>query len=164
MVRPRGAPRAAPRLRPRMRSALLLLVLAPLLGGSRILRDPVEVKIQGYIDASEEQVQPWAMLDVWIARPPDRRFALTNIIVLSPGAVSGGDVLAAIRPIRPNFIFDGTPELLETISTAQPNQYLQIVGYLAFGPRRILVKSVDRSAPITGPTPTPTWSQKLFGF
>jgi hypothetical protein len=149
--------------RGRLGWALLWLLLLPLLAGSRLLQDPIEVKILGYIDASEAQVNPWAMLDVWITDPPDRKFALTNIIVLSAGAVSGGDILSAIRPVRPNFIFNGDRELLEKISTAQPNQLLEIRGTTAFGPRRILVQSVERSAPITGPTPTPSLRQKLFG-
>jgi hypothetical protein len=155
-------PRAATRGR-RFRWALLWLLLLPLLSGSQILQDPIELKIIGYIDASEAQVNPWAMLDVWIEEPPDRKFALTNIIVLSAGAISGGDILAEIRPIRPNIIFNGDKELLEKISSAKPNQRLEIRGTTAFGPRRILVQSVERSAPITGPTPTPTLGQRLLG-
>jgi len=147
------------------RVAALLLLLAPLLGGGRLIRDPVQIKIQGYIDPSEEQqLNPWAMLEVWLERPPNRRFALMNIIVLSPGAVSGGDILAAMQPIRPNIIFNGNREQLDEISTAQPNQYLQIVGYTVDGPRRILIQSVERSAPIVGPTPTTSLRERLFGF
>lgn len=148
----------------RRRAALRLLALSPFLLGSRILREPIQLRIEGYIDASEEQVKPWAMLDVWLDTPPDRNFALTNIIVLSPGVVSGSDILAAIRPIRPNFIFNGDPAVLEKISSAMPTQRLEILGDTAFGPRRILVRSVERSAPITGPTPTPTLRQRLLGF
>jgi hypothetical protein len=104
------------------------------------------------------------MLEVWLERPPNRRFALMNIIVLSPGAVSGSDILAAMQPIRPNIIFNGSREQLDEISTAQPNQYLQIVGYTVDGPRRILIQSVERSAPIVGPTPTTSLRERLFGF
>lgn len=159
----REAPPTSTRRGRRFRWALLWLLLLPLLSGSRILQDPIELKIIGYIDASEAQVNPWAMIDVWIDEPPDRKFALTNIIMLSAGAVSGGDILAAIKPIRPNIIFNGDKALLEKISTAQPNQRLEIRGTTAFGPRRILVQSVERSAPITGPTPTPSLGQRLLG-
>jgi len=148
-----------------VRAAALLVLVAtlPLLTAGRIIREPVQVKIEGYIDASEEQVKPWAMLDVWIERPPNRKFALTNLIVLSAGEVSGPDVLAAVQPIHPNFIFNGDQDVLEKISTAQPNQLLKIIGYTAFGPQRILVTNVERSEPITGPTPTPSLGQRLFG-
>lgn len=149
--------------RHRTAAVLTLLLAAPLLSGGMVIREPVQVKIEGYIGASEQQVNPWAMLDVWIERAPNRKFALTNIIVLTPGEVSGPDILAAVQPIRPNFIFNGDQELLERISTAQPNQLLKIIGYTAFGPQRILVTNVERSAPITGPTPTPSLKQKLFG-
>jgi hypothetical protein len=143
--------------------AAALLLAAPLRAAGMPIRDPVQVKIVGYIDASEEQVNPWAMLDVWIERGPNRKFALTNLIVLTAGPISGPDVLAAVQPIHPNFIFNGDAGMLETISTAQPNQLLQIIGYTAFGPQRILVTNVERGAPITGPTPTPSLGQKLFG-
>lgn len=128
------------------------------------LRDPVQVRVEGYIDADEKQVNPWAMLDVWLVRAPGRRFALTNLIVLSPGPISGPDVLAAVQPLHPNVIFNGDASLLDEIGSAQPNQLLRITGYTAFGPQRILVTNVERSAPITGPTPTPSLRQKLFGF
>ncbi|MEW6271852.1 MAG: hypothetical protein AB1689_21425 [Thermodesulfobacteriota bacterium] len=141
----------------------MLLATLPLLSGQRVIREPVQVKIEGYIDATEQQVQPWAMLDVWLERPPNRKFALTNLIVISAGEVSGSDVLAAVQPIHPNFIFNGDADVLEKISSAQPNQLLKIIGYTAFGPQRILVTNVDRSAPITGPTPTPSLGQRLFG-
>ena len=125
----------------------------------------MQVKILGYLDPTEEQqLNPWAMLDVWLERPPGHKFALMNIIVLSPGVVSGGDVLAAMQPIRPNIIFNGSRDDLDEIATAQPNQYLQIVGYTVDGPRRILVQSVERSAPIVGPTPTTSLRERLFGF
>ena len=165
----RAAPDARPRPRPSaaVRTlAVLCLILAatPALLGSTVLRDPVQVRIEGYIDATEEQVNPWAMLDVWLERAPGRRFALTNLIVLSAGQVSGPDILAAVQPLHPNIIFNGEPELLERIGSAQPNQYLRITGYTAFGPQRILLTNVERSEPITGPTPTPSTRQKIFGF
>lgn len=143
--------------------AVLIALLAALLGAAP-LRDPVQVRIEGYIDASEQQVNPWAMLDVWLVRAPGRKFAMTNLIVLSAGSVSAPDIVAAVQPLHPNMILNGDPGLLEKISTALPNQYLQIIGYTAFGPQRILVTKVDRSEPITGPTPTPSLMQKLFGF
>lgn len=141
-----------------------LVALRPVPVGALPLREPVQVRIEGYIDATEQQVNPWAMFDIWLERAPGRRFALTNLIVLSSSNVSGPDIFAAVQPLHPNFILNGDPDLLQKISSAQPNQYLQITGYTAFGPQRILVTRVERSEPITGPTPTPSWSQKLFGF
>ena len=150
--------------RGRTLAVLALVVTLPALLGSVPQREPVEVRIEGYIDASEQQINPWVMLDVWLVRAPGRKFALTNLIVLSAGDVSSSDIVAAIQPLHPNLILNGDQALLDQISTALPNQYLQITGYTAFGPQRILVIRVERSAPITGPTPTPSWTQKLFGF
>jgi hypothetical protein len=159
--------RVAPARRawPRRVLVALLLLGAPAAASAGIpLRDPVEVRIEGYIDASEQQINPWVMLDVWLTRAPGRKFALTNLIILTAADVSSADIVAAIQPLHPNLILNGSADLLDTISTALPNQYLQITGYTAFGPQRILVTHVDRSAPITGPTPTPSLTQKLFGF
>ncbi len=162
-----SAPGARSTARGRRRTALaalcVLLAATPALAAMP-LRDPVEVRLEGYLDASEQQINPWAMLDVWLTHAPGRKFALTNLIVLSSSDVSSSDIVAAIQPLHPNLILNGAPSLLDSIATAQPNQYLQITGYTAFGPQRILVTHVDRSAPITGPTPTPSLTQKLFGF
>ncbi len=141
---------------------VLLVLTAPARAG--LIRDPVQFRLEGYIDATEQQVNPWMMLDVWLERAPGRRFAMTNIIVLSAGPVTGPDIMAAIQPLHPNMILNGDAALLEKISTAQPNQYLQITGYTAFGPQRMLVSNVERSEPIVGPTPTKSMAEKVFGY
>jgi len=143
--------------------SLVLLAASGARGGA-VLRDPVQVKIEGYIDASEKEINPWVMLDVWLERAPGRKFALTNLIVISASDVSSADIVAAVQPLHPNIIFNGDKALLDKISTAQPNQYLKIIGYTAFGPQRILVTQVERSEPITGPTPTPSLREKVLGF
>lgn len=145
-------------------AAVALAVALP--GGAHggLIRNPVQLRIEGYIDATEQQTNAWMMLDVWLERAPGRRFALMNIIVLSAGEVSGPDIMAAIQPLHPNIILNGDPPLLETISTAQPNQYLKITGYTAFGPQRILVTNVERGEPIVGPTPTKSMAEKVFGY
>jgi hypothetical protein len=145
-------------------AALCLIAALPAIARGGVIRDPVQLRLEGYIDATEQQVNPWMMLDIWLERAPGRRFAMTNIIVLSAGNVSGPDIMAAIQPLHPNMILNGDPPLLEKISTAQPNQYLQITGYTAFGPQRLLVTNVERSEPIVGPTPTKSMAEKVFGY
>ena len=140
------------------------MLVVPLRAHAGVIRDPVQFRLEGYIDATEQQVNPWLMLDIWLQRAPGRKFAMTNIIVLSAGPVSGPDIMAAIQPLHPNMILDGDASLLDRISTAQPNQYLQITGYTAFGPQRMLVTSVERGEPIVGPTPTKSMGQKVFGY
>ncbi|MBM4243275.1 MAG: hypothetical protein FJ148_05585 [Deltaproteobacteria bacterium] len=147
----------------RVAAALFLLLGLPAAALAQVIRDPVQLRIEGYIDATAAQVNPWMMIDVWLERAPGRRFALTNIIVLSAGPVSGPDVVAAIQPLHPNLILNGDASLLEKISTAQPNQYLRITGYTAFGPQRVLVTNVERGEPIVGPTPTKSMAEKVFG-
>jgi hypothetical protein len=160
----RTRPPAARRRAVRAAAVLGLLVLAlPALAAGGVIREPVQVRIEGYIDATAAQVNPWMMIDVWLERAPSRRFALTNIIVLNAGPVSGPDIMAAIQPLHPNMIWNGDASLLEQISTALPNQYLKITGYTAFGPQRILVTNVERGAPIVGPTPTKSMAEKIFG-
>ena len=155
---------AARRRAARVAAVLGLLLLAlPAVATGGVIREPVQLRIEGYIDATAEQVNPWMMIDVWLERAPNRRFALTNIIVLNAGPVSGPDVMAAIQPLHPNMIWNGDASLLEQISTALPNQYLKITGYTAFGPQRILVTNVERSEPIVGPTPTKSMAEKIFG-
>jgi hypothetical protein len=140
------------------------LLLSPAHADAGLFREPVQFRLEGYIDATEQQVNPWMMLDIWLERAPGRRFAMTNIIALSAGPVSGPDIMAAIQPLHPNMILNGDAALLDKISTAQPNQYLRITGYTAFGPQRMLVTNVERSEPIVGPTPTRSMAEKVFGY
>lgn len=166
----RAPSHARPRARTLVRRAMLavvalcLVVATPVLAIGGVIRDPVQLRLEGYIDATEQQVNPWMMLDIWLERAPGRRFAMTNIIVLSAGNVSGPDIMAAIQPLHPNMILNGDAPLLEKISSALPNQYLQITGYTAFGPQRLLVTNVERSEPIVGPTPTKSMAEKVFGY
>ena len=69
-----------------------------------------------------------------------------------------------MQPIKPNFVFQGAAEQLRKIRTSKPNQLLKITGYTQFGSQWVLVNRVERSAPITGPTPTPSLREKLLGF
>lgn len=148
----------------RRRMALVGLVLPLLVGFGGLLQSNIQVRIEGYLDASAEQVHPWEMLEVRIGSGPLRKLALVNVISLSAGSVTGSDILAAVEPIHPNFVFAGGADELEKISTALPNQLLEITGYTTFGPQWILVTQVERSEPITGPTPTPSLRKKLLGF
>ena len=147
----------------RLATALAIALSATLLLGIRGFREPIQVRVEGFLGATAKEVRPWEMLDVMIGTEKPRKFALTNIIALS-GSVLGADILAQVEPIHPNFIFNGDPNILEQISSAAPNQYLKITGYTAFGPQRILVQTVEKSEPITGPTPTPSLRKELLGF
>jgi len=89
---------------------------------------------------------------------------VTAITNLSGGPPLGQDLVEQVEPIKPNFIFAGDPELLAEIASAQKNQLLKITGYTQYGSQWILVQTVDKSAPITGPTPTPSLREKLLGF
>jgi hypothetical protein len=146
------------------RSLGAVLLALPLLLGMRVVDFAnLQVRVEGYLGATAQQAKPWEMLDVQIGTRPVEAFAMTNIIVLT-GAALGADVLQAIEPIHPNLILNGDPNLLAEIASAKPNQLLKITGYTAFGPQRILVTTVEMSAPITGPTPTPSLRKQLLGF
>jgi hypothetical protein len=123
-----------------------------------------QVRFEGYLGGDAAQIHPMQNLTIRIGEGELRKFALTNIVMLSPGDVSGSDLLYQMLPVKPSFIFAGDEELLEKIRTAQPNQLLEITGYTSLGSQWVLVGTVERSAPITGPTPTPSLREKFLGF
>lgn len=143
--------------------AILLALGATALLGFRGFREPIQVRIEGFLGTTAKAVRAWETLDVQIGTDKPRKFALTNIIALS-GSVLGASILEQVEPIHPNFILNGDPNLLAEIASAEPNQLLKITGYTSFGPQRILVQTVDKSPPITGPTPTPSLRKELLGF
>lgn len=147
------------------RRILLAAVVAavPFLGAVRFAQQ-VQLRIEGFLGATAREVRPWAMVDVSIGGSPPRPFALLNIVTLNAGGPTGADILERVLPVHPNFILDANPELLAKLSAAKPDEYMRITGWSAFGPQRVLVSEVEVSAPITGPTPTPSLRRKLLGF
>lgn len=142
---------------------LALLALAATIGIGGVPRQ-VEVRIEGYLGASREQVQPWKMFQVRVGDGDLVPFALTNLVTLTTTGPTAAELVAQVQPIKPNFIFQGKASFLEEIRTAEPNQLLRITGYTQFGSQWVLVNRVERSAPIVGPTPTPSLREKLLGF
>ncbi|MEW6270221.1 MAG: hypothetical protein AB1689_13100 [Thermodesulfobacteriota bacterium] len=140
--------------------ALLTVLLT---GGFDEFRQ-VQVRIEGYLGATRQETQAWEELDVRVGEGPMRKFAMTDIKSLSGGPVLGADLLQQVEMIKPNFIFTGGDDLIQKIATAQPNQLLKITGYTQLGSQFVLVETVERSEPITGPTPTPSLREKLLGF
>jgi hypothetical protein len=124
----------------------------------------VQVRIEGYLGATRRETRAIEELQVRIGEKDLRRFALTSITNIGGGPPLGQDLVEQVEPIKPNFIFTGAPELLAEIASAAPNQLLRITGYTQYGSQWILVQTVDMSAPITGPTPTPNLREKLLGF
>lgn len=124
----------------------------------------LEVRFEGYLDGDPARIHPLADVAVRIGEGSLRQLALTNVVMLSPGDVSGSDVLFQMTPVKPSFIFAGDAELLEKIRSAEPNQLLKITGYTNLGSPWVLVGTVERSAPITGPTPTPSLRERFLGF
>jgi hypothetical protein len=139
--------------------ALLSVLLA---GGLDIGR--LQIRIDGYLGATQSEAHALQEIDVRVGEGPLRPFALTNIVSLMGRGPSGQDILEQVEPIKPNFIFTGDPALIDRIARAQPNQLLKITGYTQYGSQYVLVQSLDESAPVTGPTPTTSWHEKLLGF
>ena len=142
---------------------LVLLAMAASVAISGIPRQ-VEVRIEGYLGASRAEVKPWKMFQVRIGDGGLVPFALTNLVTLTTYGPTAGEIVSQVQPIKPNFVFQGEEDLLEEIRTAKPNQRLEITGYTQFGSQWVLVNRVTRGAPITGPTPTPSLTERLFGF
>jgi len=142
---------------------LLLVALSAAIGFGAVPRQ-VEVRIEGYLGASREQVRPWKMFQIRVGKGELEPFALTNLVTLTATGPTAAEIVSQVQPIKPNFIFQGGAEQLEEIRTAEPNQLLKITGYTQFGSQWVLVNRVERSAPITGPTPTPSLREKILGF
>jgi hypothetical protein len=143
-------------------AALTSLLLVGFGGGG--LLGQLQVRFEGYLKGDRAQIHPLEDITIRIGEGSLETFALTNIVMLSPGDVSGTDVLDQMTPVKPSFIFAGDEELLKEISTAQPNQLLKVTGYTSYGSQWVLVETVERSAPITGPTPTPSLRERFLGF
>ncbi len=143
--------------------SLVVLALAVMVGIGGV-PGQVEVRIEGYLGASREQVKPWKMFQVRIGDGDLQAFALTNLVTLTTTGPTAAEIVSQVQPIKPNFIFQGDDAHLEEIRTSKPNQLLRIVGYTQFGSQWVLVNRVERTAPITGPTPTPSLREKLLGF
>jgi hypothetical protein len=143
-----------------MYAIALLSVL--LVGGTETRQ--LQVRFEGYVDASQRETGAYQELDVRIGDGPMRRFALMNIISLMGGGPLGTSILEQVEPIKPNFIFTGDQKLIDEIADAKPNQLLKITGYTQYGSQFVLVQTVEAGAPVTGPTPTASWTEKLLGF
>jgi hypothetical protein len=140
-----------------------IALLSVLLTGGLDFRQ-LQVRIDGYVGATRSETRAWEELQVRIGDGPMRTFALTNIVSLMGGGPMGSDILEQVEMIKPNFIFTGDQKLIDQIANAKPNQLLAITGYTQYGSQFVLVQTVEASAPVTGPTPTPSWREKLLGF
>ena len=143
----------------------LLILLVPGLVGIRGFPQQIQLRIEGFLDADPAQVRPWANLEVNVGSARNtHRFLLTDIVSLSAGGPMGSEILEQVMPLHPNFIWNADQALLDQISAAKPNQYIRIVGYVAFSPQRLLIQTVEISEPIVGPTPTPSLRKEILGF
>ncbi|HEY8517470.1 MAG TPA: hypothetical protein VIS07_18320 [Candidatus Binatia bacterium] len=145
-------------------TSIAIALLTVLLTGGFDQSRQVQVRIEGYLGATRQETKAWEELEVRVGEGPMRKFAMTDIKSLSGGPVMGADLLQQVEMIKPNFIFTGDDELIQKIATAQPNQLLKITGYTQLGSQFVLVETVERSEPITGPTPTPNLREELLGF
>jgi hypothetical protein len=145
-----------------MKTLLSLAVAATI--GIGAIPAQVQVRIEGYLGGSREEVKPWKMFVVRVGDGDLIPFALSSLTTLSATGPTAGELVAQLQPIKPNFVFQGDAKLLDEIRTSKPNQLLKITGYTQFGSQWVLVSRVERSAPVTGPTPTVSLREKLLGF
>jgi hypothetical protein len=143
--------------------AFAIAALSVLLTGGAEFRQ-LQVRFDGYLDATQSETGAWQVADVRIGDGPMRGFAIMNVVSLMGSGPSGWEILEQVEPIKPNFIFTGDQKLIDQIARAQPNQLLKITGYTQYGSQFVLVQTVEESAPVTGPTPTPSWRERLLGF
>lgn len=69
-------------------------------------------------------------------------FQLKDLRVMNSGRLAG-DVLAAIRPYRPNFYLRGPDELKQKLRAAGENDRVSIMGYRRLGSRDLMVSEVE---------------------
>lgn len=141
-------------------AAVLLSILLTGLGEVRQL----QVRMEGYLGATQSEAKAWAEVQVRVGDSELRSFALTNIVSLMGGGPMGADILQQMEPIKPSFIFTGDQKLIDQLAAAKPNQLLKITGWTQYGSQFFLVETVEESAPVVGPTPTVSIRQRLLGF
>ena len=142
-------------------AAVLLSVL--LAGGAGDFRQ-LQIRLEGYLGATQREARAWQELEVRVGAGPVQSFAMTNIVSLMGGGPVGADILQQVEMIKPNFIFTGDEKLIDRIASAKSNQLLKITGWTQYGSQYLLVETVEESAPVVGPTPTVSLREKLLGF
>jgi hypothetical protein len=140
---------------------VLLSVL--LAGGAGDFRQ-LQIRLEGYLGATQREARAWQELEVRVGEGPVQSFAMTNIVSLMGGGPVGADILQQVEMIKPNFIFTGDEKLIDRIASAKSNQLLKITGWTQYGSQYLLVETVEESAPVVGPTPTVSLREKLLGF
>lgn len=138
-------------------------LLSLLLVGTGDFRQ-LQVRIEGYLGATQRETRAWEDLEVRVGERPMQTFAMTNIVSLMGGGPMGADILQQVEMIKPNFIFTGDAKLVDRIAAAKPNQLLKITGWTQWGSQYVLVETVEESEPVVGPTPTTSLRKKLLGF
>ena len=70
-------------------------------------------------------------------------FRVREIWVLS-GNAAGVDVLHEVEPYTPSMRVDGPPETLDRLTTASPDETLEVTGYFRRGQRLLMLSAVER--------------------
>jgi hypothetical protein len=133
--------------RPRVaRASATILLLVPLcfLVGFRGVRQPVQIRLEGYLDAPVDQVKAIRPVTIQIGKGPQRSLVVTAIVTLGAGP-SGTTLLRDIAHYRPAFRLTGDQKLLDRVASAGPDQLIKITGNLTSS-RYLMVSLVDVAA------------------
>ena len=120
--------------------------------GNGVGARPMEIRLEGYLDAPAKKVRPIREVDVQIGDGPERKFAVTSIVV-TDGSMLGLDVLDQLQPIKPQFRMTGDRALTTKISAAKPDQLLKITGVINLDDHYLLISRVKDGKPRATPTP-----------
>jgi len=132
--------------------SVLMLVLVGFGDGFGIRQ--TEVLLEGYLDAAPKKVHPIRTVVVQIGDGPERKFAVTKILV-TDGSMLGLDVLDQLQPIKPQFRITGDDALMARISGAHRDR-LKITGVINLNDHYFLVSRVEYGKPPATPTPAPS--------
>ena len=119
-----------------------LLAIVSAAGAAGLARRPLLLRIQGHVGTPREGDRKIAELTM---RRGDRvlHYTVEEIWVLSGDAL-GLDVLHEVEPYDPNLTVTGPKEVLGRLTTANPAEPLELVGYYRRGQRMLMLSSVER--------------------
>jgi hypothetical protein len=109
--------------------ALLATILSS--GAALAQEDLLQVRLEGWVGQPPAGWAPRGEVQIRV-KEDNVNLQVNDVRVLAGGAF-GPDVLAGLVANRPGLYLYGPPPLLERFSTAKPETYLALVGYLRKG-------------------------------
>jgi len=119
------------------------------------VRQPITLRIEGFLDAAPEGVRPQRKIQVRIGRDETRTLAVTRLTNQGAGP-HGQTILGDAARYRPAFRLVGDEALVAKLAGAPQGARVTLTGNLSSG-RNVLLTIADVE-PVAGPSPAPVAS------